>query len=165
MWIYLLRHGVAEEPRAGLTDEQRALTEEGMEKLRRASPAWRRLVHTPSVVMCSPLVRARQTAAQFVQAVDCAVDLQIDDALTPSADPSRALTALEGEMLSRTDSVAVVGHEPHLGYLLGALLTGHPRQSIPLKKGMLVGLQVEGATTILAGLRFSLSTKAAAQLT
>ena len=91
--------------------------------------------------------------------------LEIDDALTPGADPSRALTALEGEMLSRTDSVAVVGHEPHLGYLLGALLTGHPRQSIPLKKGMLVGLQVEGATTILAGLRFSLSTKAAAQLT
>ena len=64
MWIYLLRHGVAEEPRAGLTDEQRALTEEGMEKLRRASPAWRRLVHTPSVVMCSPLVRARRFKPQ-----------------------------------------------------------------------------------------------------
>ena len=68
-------------------------------------------------------------------------------------------------MLAKTDSVAVIGHEPHLGYLLGALVTGQQQFSMPLEKGMLVGLQAEGATTILAGLRFALTTKAAAQLT
>ena len=68
-------------------------------------------------------------------------------------------------ILIRADGELVTGAQPHLGYLLGALVTGQQRFSMPLKKGMLVGLQAEGATTILAGLRFALTTKAAAQLT
>lgn len=165
MWIYLLRHGVAEEPSAGRPDEQRALTEEGKGKLRQAGQAWSRLVRTPSLVITSPLLRARETTEEFARAVGSPAELRVDDALTPAADPMRALTLLEGEMLAKTHSVAVIGHEPHLGYLLGALVTGQQRLSMPLKKGMLVGLQAEGATTILAGLRFALTTKAAAQLT
>ena len=35
MQIYLLRHGIAEDARAGLRDFERALTAEGSEKLRR----------------------------------------------------------------------------------------------------------------------------------
>jgi phosphohistidine phosphatase SixA len=58
----------------------------------------------------------------------------------------------------------VVGHEPNLGYLLGLLLTGHPRQPIPLKKGMLVGVETESGASLIAALRFSLTQKAAAQL-
>ena len=48
MWIYLLRHGVAEAPRLGLADEDRALTRDGLADLHAASRAWGRLVTAPS---------------------------------------------------------------------------------------------------------------------
>lgn len=165
MWIYLLRHGAAQEPRLGLADEDRALTEAGQAQLEAASGAWCRAVRTPNIVWCSPFVRARETAKVFMQAVEAQSSPQVDAALTPSGDPAYAVTLLEGEMLARTEAVAVVGHEPHLGYLLGALMTGQQRLSVPLQTGMLVGLKVTGTTTIHAELRFALSHQAAARLT
>ena len=83
----------------------------------------------------------------------------------PQAMPEQTLTVLEAELFARTESIALVGHEPHLGYLLGSLLTGHTRMAIALKKGMLVGLQTESATNVIAGLRFVLTQKLAATLT
>jgi phosphohistidine phosphatase SixA len=74
------------------------------------------------------------------------------------------MSLLEIEALSQTKSVALVGHEPHLGYLLGALLTGHPRHPIPLKKGMLVGVETETSASLVAALRFALSSKLAGEL-
>ncbi|MGC6487613.1 MAG: SixA phosphatase family protein [Planctomycetota bacterium] len=165
MWIYLLRHGVAEDLRAGMDDGDRALTEEGWQKLRAASGSWRRLVRRPSVVVTSPLLRARETAEVFVETTGRPADLRVDACLEPIAPLSHATTMLEGLLLEGTESVALIGHEPQLGYLLGTLLTGQERLAVPLKKGMLVGLQTRGATSLLAGLRFCLSQKAAAKVT
>lgn len=164
MWIYLLRHGIAEDPRPGRSDEERELTAEGHERLARCAPAWRRLVKAPAVVVTSPLARARQTTDAFVEAVDFTGEVRVDDAVTPMAETMRALTMLEGEQLGGTDSVAIVGHEPHLGYLLGALLTGNRHLSVPLKKGMLVAVETSSPASVVAGLRFSLTQKAAARL-
>ena len=50
------------------------------------------------------------------------------------------------------------------GYLLGALLTGHPRHPIPLKKGMLVSVETETSASLVASLRFALSSKLAGEL-
>lgn len=165
MWIYLLRHGIAEDHRPDLPDEDRTLTDEGRKRLQRAGKAWKQLVQRPDVVMTSPLTRARQTAEEFVAATGFDADVHVDAGLVPGADTMQAVTLLEGEMLAQTDSVVVIGHEPHLGYLLGTLLTGNPRLSIPLKKGMLVALQTESTTSLVTGLRFALTQKAAARLT
>lgn len=164
MWIYLLRHGNAEDHAPDLPDEDRALTEEGKKRLRRAAPTWQRLVDAPDVIVTSPLRRARETAEVLVDAVRFAGNLRIDNALVPGATPSLAVTLIEAELLAGTGSIALVGHEPHLGHLLGALLTGQPRVAVPLKKGMLVGLEAESATSALATLRFALSQRAAARL-
>lgn len=164
MWIYLLRHGIAEDQRPGQTDDERALTEQGWRRLRRAAPAWASLVADLDVLLTSPLRRARETATVLAEAGGFDGELRVAEALSPSAAPALALAMLEAELLSGTGSVAVVGHEPHLGYLLGALLTGHPRVSVPLKKGMLVGVEANSPTSIVADLRFCLSQKAAAHL-
>ena len=165
MWIYLLRHGIAEESRPGAADEERALTQEGIRRLKAASSTWGKLVPTPQVVITSPLIRARETANLFAKAVGYEEEIRIHHSLLPQAMPEQTLTVLEGELFAKTDSIALVGHEPHLGYLLGALLTGHTRVSIALKKGMLIALQTESATNVIAGLRFSLGQKQAAKLT
>lgn len=164
MLIYLLRHGIAEDGGDGLRDAERALTDEGWKKLRKASPAWQQVVEPPQVVFSSPLRRARETASVFVDALGVKTELRIDDALVPSAPPSLAMSLLEAEQHSGTGSVAVVGHEPHLGYLLGLLLTGHPRQPIPLKKGMLVAVETESAASLVAALRFALTQRVAGAL-
>jgi phosphohistidine phosphatase len=161
--IYLLRHGIAEEGGPELPDHERALTADGQKRLRKAAPTWRRLVPTPDMVIVSPLRRALQTAEVFVQAVAFTGELQVADALAPNGAPSVALSMLEAEALSHTKSVALIGHEPHLGYLLGCLLTGHPRQSVPLKKGMLVGVETESSASMIATLRFALSQKVAGE--
>lgn len=164
MWIYLLRHGIAEEPGPATPDDARALTDEGWRRLRRAGEAWRRLIEPLDVVLTSPLRRARETTTALLEAVECRAEPRIEEALVPHGAPSLATTLLEAELLQGTDRVAVVGHEPHLGYLLGALLTGHPRLAVPLKKGMLVALQCESTTSLVCGLRWSLTHKAAARL-
>lgn len=164
MDIYLLRHGIAEDAGPGMADHDRALTDEGWKRLRKAAVAWRTLVPTPAVVMVSPLRRALQTAEVFAEAVSFTGELRVADALVPNGAPSVALSMLEAESLSQTPAVAVIGHEPHLGYLLGALLTGHPRQSVPLKKGMLVAIETESSASMLGTLRFALSQKVAAQI-
>jgi phosphohistidine phosphatase len=164
MWIYLLRHGIAEDHRPDRPDEDRELTDEGRKRLQRAGGTWKQLVHTPDVVMTSPLKRARQTADVFADAIGFDGDLHVDAGLVPGAMTTQAMTLLEGEMLAQTDSVVVIGHEPHLGYLLGMLLTGNPGLSIPLKKGMIVGVQTETPTSLIASLRFAIGQKAAAKL-
>lgn len=165
MWIYLLRHGVAEDLRADLADEDRALTEEGRKKLRAAGAAWRHIVQTPDVVVTSPLLRARQTAEVFVEAVGAPTERRVDACLSPVAPLRGAVAMLESLLLEGPGSVSLIGHEPHLGCLLGVLLTGQERLSIPLKKGMLVGLRTSGSTSLVASLRFCLSQKAAAAIT
>lgn len=164
MLIYLLRHGIAEDCGHGMRDDERALTDEGWKKLRKSSAAWQRIVEPPQVVFCSPLRRAQETASVLVDALGIRTELRIDDALVPSAPPTVAMSLLEAEQHSGTGSVAVVGHEPHLGYLLGLLLTGHPRLPIPLKKGMLVAVETESAASLIAGLRFALTQRAAGAL-
>ncbi len=164
MNIYLLRHGIAEDGGPGLADHDRALTDEGWKRLRKAASVWRRLVPTPNVIMVSPLRRALQTAEVFAQAVAFTGEVQVTDALIPSGAPSVALSMLEAESFSQTKAVAVIGHEPHLGYLLGALLTGHPRQTVPLRKGMLVAVETESAASMIGSLRFAFSQKIAGEL-
>lgn len=164
MLIYLLRHGIAEDPGPGTSDAERALTEDGWKRLRRAAPAWRRLIETPEVVFVSPLRRAQETASVFAEATGFAGELRVESALLPDAPPTLAASLLEAEALSGCKSVGVIGHEPHLGYLLGLLVTGHPRQPIPFKKGMVVGVESESSASLVAGLRFALSQRAAAAL-
>lgn len=163
MHIYLLRHGVAEDHAPG-GDGERPLSEEGWQRLRRAAPAWHALLEVPDVVLVSPLRRAQETATVFAEAVRFRGELRVEAALVPDAPPALAISLLEAEALSGTKSVAVVGHQPHLGYLLGMLLTGHPRQPIPLKKGMLVAVETASSASLVASLRLSLTQRAAARL-
>jgi phosphohistidine phosphatase len=162
MIVYLLRHGTAEEPRPGLGDGQRALTAEGRAKLERAQKAWRRLVELPEAVLVSPLLRAQETAQAFAAAVAFTGEPTTVHDLLPGAAPSAALERIREFQLSGASAVALVGHEPHLGALLGLLLTGSERHAVPLKKGMLVGIELPSVASLIGQLLFALSQRLAA---
>lgn len=162
MLIYLLRHGRAEVG-YGMRDDDRALTEDGWDELRRAAPAWRQLVPSLDVIVSSPLRRAQETAQVLLEAVDGDPEQRTDTMIVPSGDPQRATELIAAELAGGTDSIAFVGHEPHLGSLLGLLLTGDRSRPVPLKKGMLVAVELAGSTSLIGTLKFSLSSQAAAE--
>ena len=158
MLVYLLRHGIAADlaPRGPQTDEERPLTAAGREKLTAACSTYASVATCPTRILASPLIRAQQTARVFADATGFDGEIESEPVLVPGARPLAILDTLRAELLSGASAIALVGHEPHLGGLLGLLLTGGERISIPLRKGMLVGVQLSEHQTMIGDLKFAI---------
>lgn len=160
MFVYLLRHGIAEDSATG-GDNARRLTREGRDRLAAAAPTWRRCVQQLDRVYASPLLRAAETAAELAAAVDHTDAIVELPGLVPEADPRLAADVLLADLRDGCRAVAMVGHEPHLGSLLGTLL--HSQAPIPFKRGMLVGVELSSTAAVFGRLVLCLSTKHAAR--
>lgn len=145
MDLLILRHAIAfpRNAKRWPDDAKRTLTMEGVKRARRAAVGLKRMGKRPALVLTSPLVRTRDTAAIFAQAarwpdaVECA-------ALAPGGSPEDVLEALRRQG-ARAECVAVVGHQPHLGRLLALSLRGDARdEAFELKKSAVGCLQFEG---------------------
>ena len=120
MKVYLLRHAQAE---AGYPDGQRKLTARGRnhaqllgEWLERSPEAM------PGRIICSPLVRARETL-DLVGAAWCGHDLgepEVLDTLVPEGNPVEVVSALE----AMDTDVLLVGHNPNMEMLASLLMSG-----------------------------------------
>ena len=122
MQLYLVRHA---EAASGEPDELRPLTPEGREAARELG---RRLAAEgvrPDAVLTSPLLRARETAAELARAAG--LQPEPDERLAPgaSADGVRAAAGERGG-----ETVVVVGHQPDCGRIAAAL-TGGPEPAFP----------------------------------
>ncbi|MHB1243248.1 MAG: SixA phosphatase family protein [Gaiellaceae bacterium] len=112
MRLFLVRHAHAD---AGDPDELRPLSERGRDEARALAdllaPA------EPTLVLASPLLRARETAAQIAKATGA--ELRVDERLAPGAVASDVLEAIEGA----GGTVVAVGHQPdcsEIAFALGA---------------------------------------------
>lgn len=146
--IWLLRHAKTEKGRPGISDEKRALTPGGRRKIRAMAGAIARLNPDFDAILTSPLLRARQTAQPVAKALDSDEKLMQTNALSPWADPKEILEEIEKRSLSR---VLLVGHMPHLGQLLGYLLTGQAGTGVEFKKGALARVEFDGDALELPG--------------
>lgn len=147
MELLVIRHGIAgdkeEFARTGLDDDLRPLTREGREKMAHVAEGLRRIVPDISVLGTSPLERAKQTASIVAEARGADVPIVVTEALRPD----RRYEELVDWLRARTESgtIAIVGHEPHLGGLVTWLLTGSDESRTPLKKGGACLLEFRGA--------------------
>jgi phosphohistidine phosphatase len=133
MRLILFRHGLAEERDAARwpDDRLRPLTERGVRRTRRAARGVLWLEPDIARIFTSPAVRAAATARLLADELPRPNEPVLLDALAPDA-PWRATAGLlHSEPPNRT--VVLVGHEPALGMLAGALLCGEPR-ALALKK-------------------------------
>ena len=161
--IVLLRHAEAEERSPSGLDADRRLTASGEMRARAAGRALSRLALSFDRILVSPLVRAQQTAALAAETAGCRAKTIETAALRPGAPPGEILRLLSDLPAS---SALLVGHQPHMGALLGHLLTGGKGPDVPMKKAALAGLQVEGAElTGPADLLFYLPPKVFEKLT
>lgn len=133
MDLFLIRHAIAEERRAGLRDADRALTEKGrtrfekaVRRLDRAGVRFDRVYH-------SPWLRAVQTAELLEPIIEG--PMIVAEGLAQPPEPS-FFASLEGKR------VACVGHEPWMSDAVALLTIGTPDGSwLHFKKGAVAWLR------------------------
>lgn len=133
MDILIIRHAKAEERSlSGQKDARRPLTEAGRKHMRKAASGLRRLVPTIDVLASSPLVRARQTAEIIAKKYD-KIGVTELPLLSPGGSEQELLDWLRDRRKDAT--VALVGHEPDLGWFASWLVCGKKLPFAPLRKG------------------------------
>jgi phosphohistidine phosphatase len=138
--LYLIRHGLAEERgEAWPDDAKRPLTEDGIDRMRKAARGLARLGAVIDVVLTSPLVRARQTADIVASAIEPRPSLVNAESLAPSG--TYAAVVAELEKHAKKTRIALVGHEPNIGELAARLIGS--RHAIEFKKGAVCRIDVE----------------------
>jgi phosphohistidine phosphatase len=145
MRIYLLRHAIAEprDPSRYPADFDRPLTREGRRKMGVAARGLRAADAVFDVVLTSPLARARQTAKIVVPALRPRPPLRALRPLSPGGGAGGVFAALAS--LPADASILLVGHEPDLSRLAGAMIL-EPRADLSLdfKKGGICRVDFEG---------------------
>ena len=143
MECILFRHGLAvDREKWDGADGQRPLTIKGAEKTRQAAAGLLDLDVTPSHILTSPFLRARETAKLVREALEFRQEVQVCDELLPTAPPDKLLVLLNS--LPQDASVICVGHEPHLGEAAGLILFGEPVPGLSLKKAGACFLSFDG---------------------
>ena len=162
MEIFLVRHADALDAEPGMTDDQRPLSPDGIERMQKGAVGLANVLKdhgSPPIsgILSSPKVRAVETARilawevngneAIVQCPPLAGDFTWND-LLPYLTPYPAHAR-----------VALVGHEPSLGLLAGYLISGTDRTSVFLKKGSVICFQVDPSSPPPAELLWFLTPK------
>ncbi len=142
MELYLIRHGIAEERRPDIKDEERALTKEGRQKTEKIAQRLKKLNLNFDLILTSPLVRARQTAEILLE-TRVGSHLQESQHLSPEGSLFDWVT----QWLIKKDravmgQLALVGHEPCLGEWAEILVWGEAKASLIVKKAGIIGIKI-----------------------
>ena len=139
MQLLILRHGKAfDHAPDSQGDFHRELEEKGREQ---AANVARILVASdslPDIVLCSPLIRARQTAEAFTAAAQMPGAL-ICNWLSCGMSPELALSELTA--FPDFERVMIVGHEPDFSTLIQHTLGAHGN-TVEVRKGSLACLEI-----------------------
>jgi len=135
MNIYIIRHAIAvDEGAPGYADDsQRPLTDKGRKKMRQIARGLRALGVEFDLILSSPYVRARETAEIVADIFKMKKKIAFSESLVPMADPGLLIPEVSEKYA--VDSIALVGHEPHLSTLVGLLAAENTKIDVTLKKG------------------------------
>ncbi len=149
MDIYFLRHASAGESLSDpKQDEKRPLDEVGVRQSQQIGRVLAKLEVQPDVIISSPLVRAKQTAALVATELGFKKTLLLDHSLRPDADFEQFRQLLR--KYSRKKTVIVTGHNPTLSEFLSLVISSETTEStIELKKGAIAKVQVKRGQPLL----------------
>jgi phosphohistidine phosphatase len=118
MKLYFFRHGEADWPNWDKPDDDRPLTKDGAQEVRKVAKLLSQLKVAP-FILTSPLPRASQTAAIAAEVLD--VKMREESNLKPGFNAVRL-----GKVLREfsCDSLMVVGHEPDFSDTIRELTGG-----------------------------------------
>lgn len=155
MQLLVIRHAIAALRRAEEDDSIRPLTRKGRRRFGRVVAGLAELGLAPSRVLHSPWTRAAATAELLRPLMEDDEALEATELLCQPPGPALLGAIADAQLPSPEASLAVVGHEPFLGELIGLLTTGSSAtgESLELKKGsvaVLRGSPVSGGMTLCA---------------
>jgi phosphohistidine phosphatase len=133
MQLYLLRHADAETEAA--RDDLRQLSEKGRNQTQKVGRFFARQAIEPDVILTSPLIRAKQTAQIVAEEIHLESRVAVEDFIKCGMTPSDAFSGLR--KFQETSSVLLVGHEPDLSHLVGALIRA-PAGNVHVRKATLI---------------------------
>lgn len=144
MELYFLRHAIAvDRGTPGCEDDRRRpLTPEGREKMERVAAGMKALGLSFDGVFSSPSLRAKATAEIVVETFKLERKLRFSEHLAPDGDP-KLFVAQMTRMRRAPQRLLVVGHEPNLSRLAGALVGGRGGVDLQIKKGGLCKLTTD----------------------
>jgi phosphohistidine phosphatase len=135
MNLYIIRHAIAVDEGTSdyESDSERPLTDKGRKKMRQIAKSLRNLGVEFDLILSSPYVRARETAEILADVFKMKKKIVFSDNLIPMGNPELLITEMNEKY--SVDSMAVVGHEPHLSTLVGLLVAENAKIDVTLKKG------------------------------
>ncbi len=151
MKLYLLRHANADTRAA--TDDERPLSEKGIEQAKRVGRFCREKGIAPEIVLSSPLTRARQTAEHFLSEQPLGAPV-VAAFLASGMGPETAVSELKA--YGKFESVMIVGHEPDFSVLVAHLIGLPANSNFVVRKGSLTLLDVPALRAGAASLEFSI---------
>lgn len=161
MYLYLLRHGIAEDGSVGMADAQRALTGEGRRKLKLVLAAAVEAKVSPSLILSSPLKRTMQTAEVAAEVLHFKDPIQPEPVLQPGTNVEQIWDEIR--LYKDLPSLLLVGHNPTFSELAGYLL-GSPGMQVDFKKGALMKIELTSFPPVPRGaLRWYLTSKLASR--
>jgi len=138
--LYLLRHGIAEHRAISGRDIDRALTDEGVSRLRSTLEQARTEGFDPRWIVSSPYLRALQTARIAADLLAYSEPILTSTRLTPDADPEEVWA--EVREMDPDSPLLFVAHEPLLS-TTAAWLTGDSHVIIEFKPATMVRIDFE----------------------
>lgn len=148
MELYLIRHGIAAKREAYVNDEERRLTDKGRKKTGKVAKQLRKRGLHFDVILTSPLVRARETAA-ILQNTGLGSQVEEFTSLAPDGDIHTWVSWLREwqKNVPEESCLALVGHQPDLGNWAEALVWGNAQEKLILKKAGVIGLNIPATAT------------------
>jgi phosphohistidine phosphatase len=148
--VYLMRHGIAADPSAGMSDADRALTAEGVRKTTRVAVGLQNLGAKPDLILSSPLRRAEETARLVADVLAPRASVEL---YPPLAGGFAIEDIVKGLRPHRNASeLLLVGHQPDLGYLASYLLTGAASLApLPFRKAGVAAISLGSLPSRSAG--------------
>lgn len=138
MNIIILRHGEAES--YAESDAARNLTPCGQTQASNAGSCLKQLGIQPDMIWVSPLVRAQQTCAAAMAAMQCSVKPHTTELLIPEANPTQLINELSQRSFS---TLLLVSHQPLVSALVGLFGDNDKRVGPPMSPGSMALLQTE----------------------
>jgi len=135
MTIYFLRHAEAED--LAESDFDRKLTPKGLQQAAKVGKFCAGYGLEPTVILSSPVTRARQTAEIVAGALGR--EVTIESWLACGMETATLLARLAPHAAS--DSVLIVGHEPDFSTAIGELLGATEPAALLVKKASLTAVE------------------------
>ncbi len=142
--LLLIRHGIAEDPKHGVSDADRPLTSEGWEKTRAAMAGLVKCGYVPTRAVSSPYKRAMETLVCLKEATRDGFPVGYWGGLVPEGNPQLAEAWLRDELIEADpfEVFAIVSHQPFCSELTRHL-TG---QWVDFKKAACTVIHFDGTT-------------------